>query len=149
MTNSTEIKFASLFETFKEATKEENIYKHIDLTVDGMKVDVKGMKRVNRWDDKFNPTIHWIEFQNVHGNKGWIYGEADYIAFEQPNEFIMIERETLLQWCREKITDRKLKPKKELYKLYNRPGRKDVISLVLVEDLLKLPHKKISYVEKA
>ena len=40
MTNSTEIKFASLFETFKEATKEENMYKHIDIIVDGMKVHV-------------------------------------------------------------------------------------------------------------
>lgn len=149
MTNSTEIKFASLFETFKEATKEENMFGHIDLTVDGMKVDVKGMKKLNRSDASVNPDIHWIEFQNVRGNKGWMYGEADYIAFEIPNEFILIERELLLDWCRKVIVDKKPKPKKELYKLYNRPGRKDIISLVLVEDLLKLPHKKISYVDKA
>ena len=70
MTNSTEIKFASLFETFKEATKEENMYKHIDLIVEGVKVDVKGMKKVNRSDASINPDIHWIEFQNVRGNKG-------------------------------------------------------------------------------
>lgn len=149
MINNTEIKFANLFETFKEASKKENMYDHIDLTVDGMTVDVKGMKKVNRSDSEVSPNIHWIEFQNVRGNKGWIYGKADYIAFEIPNEFIMIDRQFLLDWCREKFTDRKLKPQKELYKLYNRPGRKDVIGLVLVEDLLKLPHKKVSYVDKA
>jgi len=147
MTNKTEIKFASLFKNFKEATKKENIYDHIDLTVDGMTVDVKGMKKLNRDDADVNPDIHWIEFQNVRGDKGWVYGKADYIAFETPDGFIMIDRISLLEWCREMITDRKIKDKKELYKLYSRKGRKDVISLVRTEDLLKLPHKKINYVE--
>jgi len=146
MTNKTEIKFASLFKTYKEASKEENMYDHIDLTVDEMTVDVKGMKKLNRGDADVNPDIHWIEFQNVRGDRGWIYGKAEYIAFETLDGFIMIDRVVLLEWCREMITDRKVKDKKELYKLYNREGRKDVISLVLTEDLLKLPHKKISYV---
>lgn len=120
-------------------------YDHIDIITPEYTVDVKGIKKLNRWDGSFSPDIHWIEFQNVRGAKGWIYGKANYIAFQIPNEFILIDRELLLNWCRKVIVDRKPKRTKELYKLYNREGRLDIISLVLTEDLLKLPHKKIKY----
>lgn len=147
MINKTEVKFSKLFSTFKKSSDEEDMFSHIDMTVDGMTVDVKGMKKLNRSDADVNPDIHWIEFRNVHGNKGWIYGEAEYIAFEIVDGFIMIKREELLEWCREKIADKKIGDKKELYKLYRRNGRNDIISLVLVEDLLLLPHKKINYAQ--
>ena len=137
--------FYSLVEGCDWSTDESDMYDHIDIITPEYTVDVKGIKKFNRYDNSFSPDIHWIEFQNVRGNKGWIYGKADYIAFQIPNEFILIDRELLLNWCRKVIVDKKPKRKKELYKLYNREGRQDIISLVLTEDLLKLPHKKIKY----
>jgi len=110
-----------------------------------MTVDVKGLKRVNMKDSNVNPDIHWIEFQNVIGKKGWLYGRASHIAFELVDTYLLIEREVLYKFCKEKIVDRKIKDTKGLYTLYRRKGRQDVISLVLTKDLLKLPH---SYVNK-
>jgi predicted glutamine amidotransferase len=138
MINSTEKEFSSLYKNPVFATKEEDMYKHFDVIVDGMKVDVKGMKKINRQDSEVNPHFHYVEFMNVNGDKGWMYGEADVIAFEQPTCFILVNREKLLSFCREKIIDKKVGDKKEVYKLYRRSGRKDVMTIIPTEDLYKI-----------
>ena len=139
-----EIDFYNLFENAEWSTESEDMFEHIDVRIGEMTVDVKGLKRVNMKDAAVNPDIHWIEFQNVIGKKGWLYGGASHIAFELVDTYLLIEREVLYEFCKEKIVDRKIKDTKGLYTLYRRKGTQDVISLVLTEDLLKLPHSHVN-----
>jgi hypothetical protein len=136
-----EIDFFKIFKNAEWSSENEDMFDHIDVKIGDITVDVKGIKRYSMKDAEANPEIHWVEFQNVNGQKGWMYGKADYIAFELVNEFLLIKREDLYNFCKEKIVDRKVKDTKGFYTLYSRKGCKDVLSLVLTEDLLKLPNK--------
>lgn len=125
----------------REATKEEDMFLHFDVVIDGIKIDVKGLKKFNRSDLEVNPDVHWVELRNVRGNKGWLYGEADKIAFETVNGYLLINRIDLHAFCKRKVVDRNIYNEKYIYKLYQRPNRKDVITLVLTNDLFfELPH---------
>jgi hypothetical protein len=58
-------------------------------------VEVKGMKCPTR-GASVDPTLIYVELQNVNGGSGWIFGKADVIAFEQPEEkFLCVDREEL------------------------------------------------------
>jgi len=135
-----EIDFFKIFKNAEWSSEIEDMLDHIDVKIGNITVDVKGIKRVNMKDAEADPKIHWVEFQNVNGHKGWMYGKADYIAFELVEEFLLIKREDLYNFCKEKIVDRKIKSTKGFYTLYRRKGCLDVLSLVLTEDLLKLPN---------
>jgi hypothetical protein len=82
-------------------------YKHIDwfLTIGGKEVsfDVKGMKKSSRNDSRIRDDIIWVEYQNVSGNDGWLKGEADFISFERENDYVIVGRKELLQFCDERI----------------------------------------------
>lgn len=56
-------------------------------------VDVKSWKK----NDKYV----WVEFVS-YGKLGWLYGKADYIAFENPDEqsFIVIDRKHLVAYVK-------------------------------------------------
>ena len=136
-----EIDFYNIFKNAEWSSENEDIFDHIDVRIGSITVDVKGIKRINMKDAAPDPSIHWVEFQNVLGKKGWIYGKAEYIAFELIDEFLLIRREDLYEFCKEKIVDRKVKTTKGLYTLYKRNKANDVLTLVLTEDLMKLPHK--------
>jgi hypothetical protein len=135
-----ELEFAKLMEPFgpvTPATKEDDMYEHWDLvcTINGLqaKVDVKGLKKINREDAEPNENIHWIEIKNVKGNDGWAWGCANYFAFETNDYFIVVPKDPLQKLVSEKC---KLKEKgKGLYKLYTRRDRKDVMTLVKTIDL--------------
>lgn len=138
-----EEEFYSLFKTENKrlATDYEDKFLHFDMIIDDIKIDVKGLKKRNRGDSTANSEIHWVEFQNVHGNVGWAKGEADKIAFETLNGYLIINRLDLYEFCKRKIIDKKIYNKKEIYKLYQRSNRKDVITLVLTSDLFfEVPH---------
>ncbi len=141
-----EIEFFHLFKDARWSTQDEDMFQHIDVYVEDMSVDVKGMKKTNRDDETVDASIHWIELQNVNGDKGWLYGGASHIAFELIDSYLIIERTILHQFCKEKIVDRKIKNTKGLYTLYRRKGRQDVLTIVLTEDLLKLPHRILNKV---
>ena len=64
----------------EEASKEDDIYRHIDIWVGANSFDVKAAKKTNRSDLLPNYDIHWIELRNVHGDKGWLFGQADYMV---------------------------------------------------------------------
>lgn len=123
-------------------TDEQDIEEHWDVEIDGVKFDIKGVKKVNRGDEKVNYDIHWVELKNVNGDPGWLYGLADYIAFESKEEWLIVNREKLSDFI-----DNKLKlvivDKPELYKMYSRYGRYDVITLIPTSDLETIATKKI------
>ena len=71
--------FAKLFNDSIASTKDEDMYLHWDLKIEA-KIDVKSLKKQSREDVMYNENFHWVETQNVRGDKGWLYGEADFFA---------------------------------------------------------------------
>ena len=127
------------------ANKKENMFEHwdmkgilFDVTKDVFKYDVKGIKRDQRHGN-LNPKIVWTESKNVRGDPGWLYGKANYIAFEKPNEFVVVDRVILLDFMRDKIKENNNEivsnPYDALYKIYQRKGRQDKISKALMIDM--------------
>ena len=134
--------FYSLVPGSDWSTLQEDMHKHFDIVTPDYKVDVKGMKRVNGSDPAVNPDIHWVEFKNVNGKVGWVGGEADYIAFEQPDHFIMVDRKTLaknsLDIMKGKTEVFSANTKKELHTWYSRPGKLDIIVLLHISEINSL-----------
>ena len=118
-------------------------FSHVDYFTDYGKIDVKARKRVARKDSDVQDNLVWLEFKNVQGRFGWLYGEADWIAFERVDDFVMVKRHELAlmgeKLC--DLGDRVATGKEALYKGYQRRGRKDLLSIVKMEDILTLnPH---------
>lgn len=133
---------------YRPATLEEQ-YQHIDFVIHSDKlnkninIDVKGTKKKSRIDFSTNSQYVWIEFKNVRGNEGWLYGKADYIAFydEENDKFYIVDRKELAEFCEKKCDNKVVtNPKEALYHKYTREGRKDVISLFYLEDILTCKH---------
>jgi len=130
----------------KKATKTPNTKDHWDYQITrnipltgACLVDVKAAKKINRSDDKPSYDWTWVEIRNVRGNDGWLKGKADYMAFEQKDHFIIVKRDELRKWCKKKIDlkTRVSTPEEAKYTLYTRKGRKDIISLINLNDLKK------------
>ena len=99
--------------------------------------DVKARKRKSRKDDSAQDEFIWIEFKNVVGKEGWLYGKADYIAFERENDFVVVYRPDLVE-ASELLVDLGAnvdKANKALYKGYQRKGRKDLIAMIKFNDI--------------
>lgn len=62
-------------------------------------VDVKSIKRIDS-NGELDDSLILIESKNVNGNPGWLFGKADYIAFQVKEGFLMVEREKLYQLTR-------------------------------------------------
>lgn len=129
----TEEQFSKLFNNFRKSTKNQDINEHWDLEI-RHKVDVKGLKKVKRSDNSPNENFHWIEIKNVHGNKGWLYGEADLFAFELKDFWVIVKKEDL----QERIAKKTVKTyfdEPTIYGLYQRKNRKDVMTIIPSYDL--------------
>ena len=119
----------------KPATEEENVKGHIDFHVETVgSVDVKSKKST------FINGLIWIEIQNVVGNHGWLYGDADYIAFEWDDHFKLCPTQWL-QLNVAKWTARATEVTWREHALYNhytrkKFGRDDILTLVTMEDIL-------------
>ncbi len=140
-----ESRFVSLAQkngwTIVEASKEGNIEDHYDYEIskDGLRfrVDVKSKKRVSRISENVQDDLIWIEFRTVRDTKGWLFGSADLIAFENQNGFKIVERKALVRVINKhvKIHIKVDKPEDALYKVYTRPGRPDEITMIKASDL--------------
>lgn len=140
--------------TTERATKEEDMYKHIDFWWYSPKkgklgIDVKGMNKSKRSDSEYDDSIHWLEIQNVRGQNGWLKGEADYIAFKTSTKIIFVEREKLLSFALESIKGKEVvyDTPSECYVPYKRLkwGRDDLSLKVPNSDLEKLSQFCIEY----
>lgn len=131
----------------EKSTRQDDMHKHIDYYVkrngrDTVGVDVKGGN---------HPNVIWIEFKNVRGKDGWLYGQADWIAFDmaEASGFLMVLRKELASYCEANV-ETKLGTKEEATRrYYQRKGRQDIIARFHLSDLQKLksymvlPYKKI------
>lgn len=124
------------------STQEQDMYEHWDYLVSGkFRVEVKARKKLRRHHDSVNDDVIYIEFKNVRGDLGWIYGKADCIAFERPEGFIMVRRDALAVLAETLITY-KFANRPTLYKSYRRRDRQwERVGLIQYKDLLTLKHK--------
>ena len=137
--NQAELDFFNMFDDIKKSDRESDMFGHYDFIIaDKVKVDVKGAKKINRYDQAPHHDTHYIEFKNVRGNKGWVYGEADYIAFEYYDTFVFVKRVNIIELCKSKILDKSIKNYKSIYGLYRREGREDLITLIPTKDLIDI-----------
>lgn len=137
-----ELKLLSQLKNCIESNDNEDINQHIDLK-QIIGVDVKGLKKINREDDEPNEHFHWVEFKNVNGDNGWLYGDADFFAFETIDYFFIVERMKLKQFVESKCKLKIWCPSPALYELYRREGRNEVLTLIKTIDIAALSEKII------
>ena len=125
---------------YRDATIKEQ-FDHIDyvLEIDGKEVflDVKARKKISRFDKGPADDKVWVEFKNVSGKNGWLHGSSNIIVFEREKDYVLVSRKKLLEYCENNIdkTNVVSEASNALYKLYTRHGRKDIISMIKMEDL--------------
>ena len=143
-----EIEFANLISDWGEvcfSTRNQDMKEHWDVKlVTKLKTllfDVKAMKKINREDNEPNENIHYIELKNVQGKPGWLYGKADCFAFEMKDQYIVVDKEPLQEFITNKCKDKITCIRPELYKLYRRDGRKDLMVLVETSELIKITRR--------
>lgn len=108
-------------------------------------VDVKARKRVKRRDVDPQDEWIWVEFKNVRGKDGWLYGLADFIAFEREEDFVLSFRKELVDWCESHVdlSNKVFSPDQAEYVTYTRKGKQDVISMVRMNDIIHLPNTAV------
>lgn len=121
----------------RKATSKEDMFMHIDYWHEDRGVDVKG----NNLPDEI-----WIEFKNVRGNHGWLFGEATTIAFDMPEltGFVVVDRLELADYCKQNVDFSCKVPRSQAYKkVYQRDGRKDMITKLCLQDLQTLDSYRV------
>ena len=121
-----EKEYAKLYKNVELPTEEEDYSEHWDVKINGVKIDVKAIKK----DDE---NIHFVEFKNVLGKRGWLYGEADGFAFETKDYWIEVKKIDLQDLVHDKCID-KIKGW-DFYELATRPGAEDLFTKVKTLDL--------------
>ena len=128
---------------FKKATRRENMVDHFDfhLKVEDdafCTVEVKAMKSRRR-SEPVDPSIIYLETRRVGGGVGWLYGKADYIAFEQPNGFLFVERLALASFVQRRRPSMLLANRSGIANtLYSLPGRGDEVAIFNLSDIVGL-----------
>jgi hypothetical protein len=120
-----------------DASRHQDRHEHWDFKIQmDLKIDVKGVKDN---DDAY----HYIELKNVEGKKGWLYGDADLIAFETSRFWILVETKTLQDYVAEVCKDKVMATvaKEAIYRLYNRKNTADLITRLPTLDLMAIAFK--------
>lgn len=131
--------------TVEKSTSDEDKLMHVDFwwyspRKGKLGIDVKGIRKND--NKELDDTFQWLELQNIIGEKGWVYGQEDYVAFKTFTKVIYIKREILAKYAEEKVkkcTPVDVKPK-EFYIPYTRSrwGHKDISIKVPISDLIDL-----------
>jgi len=128
----------------RRSTKYEETRLHYDFVIEVFdkkeikyfKIEVKSMKTRKR-GKPVDPNIIYLEYKNVIGGPGWLYGKSDYIAFEQPNSFLMVLTSDLVKFANNKKDNLKISTKSGIINtLYSRRNRSDLIGCFSLEDIL-------------
>ena len=117
-----------------KASDEQDIKNHIDFFMDGESVDVKGMK------DSSSAGNILIEIKNVNGRSGWCNNakHPEWIAFYFGAFFLHVYKKDLYQ-VTNTLCDLENKVPSALaclYKGYTRKNRKDLLTMVKLQDVL-------------
>lgn len=137
-----ELEFSKLFNGVNVADKNSDMYEHWDLSIE-TKIDVKSIKKQSREDLTYNENFHWVEIKNVNGDNGWLYGLADYFAFETDDYWIIVEKGRLQDFI-DKKCDKNIGKTKDPYCFFSRKDRKDIIVKVKTLDLVFISSKLLT-----
>jgi hypothetical protein len=136
--------FAQLLIKPEFSTPEQDMKEHWDVKdVNGYRYDVKAMKKWRRDYPEPTDRMHFVELRNVHGELGWLYGEADYIVFETRRYWIVVKRRSLMPYIEGLTENDEHSDEPAVYKLYQRKGRKDLMTVVPTVDLLAISEATI------
>jgi hypothetical protein len=105
------------------------------LSGDDYKIDVKAIPKGQQ-----SHSWRWVEFRNVRGDRGWMYGDSDFIAFEYGEYWIIVPTRSLQLLCETKldpspIDGRAWSANPQPYRLHQREDRQDQVMMVPVVDL--------------
>ena len=149
---------------YKKSTSNEDMYDHVDCHVSilddkkrivrQIRIDLKGKKYTNQANEgNESERCQYIEFMNVRGNKGWLLGKAHYIVIEGDEKFYFVERSDMIKFSEElfKVNLNQSVEKIEedlsthmwasrptFHKLYRRKNRRDLVTLISIEDVKSL-----------
>lgn len=131
--------------SFRFSDEDEDIKEHWDIEIDGYKYDVKGLKKVTRNDYFYSEDFHFIELKNVNGDNGWLFGDADYFAFETNYYWVIVNDVRLKKLVKDKCKNKVVKNVDEsLYCLYKRKGRDDLMTMFKTIDLMVISETILS-----
>ncbi len=141
--------------SYLNATKTEEKTEHWDFKIDDNfnlkkgKYEIKSAKAKSRGMEK-DYNIIYIEFKSVGGNKGWIFGDADYIAFEIPEAFLIFPRIKLLNYISYLFEFMKYSNKSgNIGTLYSRNNRDDLVGIFPKQLLMfGVEHKIVKKIAK-
>lgn len=142
--------FSSFYEvtSIETSTPQQDMKDHYDKIINGVKYDIKGIRKIGRNDPFFNEHYHWVELRNVHGKRGSLYGKADCFAFELNEYWIIVDKVKLQNFVADKVTKEYVtNPDEALYCFYRREGRLDTLTLVKTIDLILIADKIINKCE--
>jgi hypothetical protein len=132
----------SLSKPFRFATPFENKKRHFDYIVKDnskyLKIEVKSMKARHRGEDP-DPSIVYVEIYNIDGGPGWVYGDADYIAFQLPDKFLCVSRVELVWKVNSMVSKLPFVTKSGIeYTLYGRSNRKDMVVVLPIHEIMSI-----------
>ena len=101
-------------------------------------VEVKAMKRISRGSPEPQSEWLWVEFKNVSGGDGWLYGDATLLATEVETGFYLLYLKSLQSWSEFKVNrnDKVTNPNHAYYKSYSRQNRDDEMSLINLQEFI-------------
>lgn len=124
------------------ATPHEDRIKHFDCVIfkngKSYKIEIKSKKNFCVWHkERRTKDFFLVEFVGVTGHAGWLYGEANLVAFEVENGFYLVPRKTLVEIAEAKCSKQFVDHRENmLYKTYGRRDRQDEVSAILVNDII-------------
>jgi hypothetical protein len=122
------------------ANRKQDMFEHWDYLIEkeghSLKVEVKSAKKFGRGDAEVQYEEIWVELQNVRGNLGWLFGKADYVAFQLEDKFALIQRSKLEEVTLDKLIDKQVtSAAAALYHKYTRRGRNDLVTRIRYDDI--------------
>lgn len=133
---------------YRRATLEEQ-FAHIDFVIWSepqqreITLDVKAPKKTSRGNVWTQDEYIWVEFKNVQGLDGWLYGKNDYLVFYKKDEdlFYCVKTSDLANLCETLCSKGRTSMARDaLYKRYTREGRYDEISMIKFDDLKSIDY---------
>lgn len=133
----------------RTATNNENRRRHYDFVVFEeslgrfIRIEVKSIKARKRGQQP-DPSIVYLEVHNIDGHPGWIYGESDYIAFQTPTGFMMVNRMRLVEKVKHFYDKLPYVTESGLdYTLYGRFNRMDLVMVLPFSEIAVIEDKII------
>jgi len=142
----------------KRTTESEDIKDHIDLIIlcnldeidhiYRIGVDVKGNKIYHDEGEDYR----FVELKNVKGELGSLYGKSHFIAFQEPDGFLFVNRSQLAKFISDNVDTSIINTSfypvhlnylKQYRSHTNTQNRKDILTLIKLSDLRKFKSFKL------